>query len=189
VRFSYLSQPVGGFLDELAAGTPAPGAGCAAALVVAQSAALCAMAARLSARKLPAERVDRLVSESEKVRSSAASLVELDALAYLRVIEATRAANASTPAAPEQAAALANALSQAADVPLQVVELGARAARLASVLATEGNQALRGEAITAKHLAQASARAAAALVRINLAGTPDDPRLKQVGELLAEAES
>ena len=36
----YPRLPVGGFLDALAAGTPAPAAGSAAALVLAQAAAL-----------------------------------------------------------------------------------------------------------------------------------------------------
>lgn len=183
---SYLERPVGAFLDALAAGTPAPGGGSAAALVVAQSAALCAMAARLSARHLAAERVQRLISEGERIARAAASLIDLDAHAYQRVIEATRAAKAAAPGTAGTAEAIAAALSHAADVPMRLVGLGVQSAKLAGELAADGNQALRGDAITAGLLAQAGARSAAALVRINLAPVPSDARLARLDDLLAE---
>lgn len=183
---SYLEQPVGTFLDALAAGKPAPGGGSAAALVVAQSAALCAMAARLSRRQLTSERALSLISGGERIRRAAASLINLDAQAYLRVIEATRAAKATSPGTPESAQAIAAALSHAAEVPLRLVELGVQSAKLARELAENGNQTLRGDAITARLLAEVGARAAATLVRINLESMPADSRLARLDELLAE---
>jgi formiminotetrahydrofolate cyclodeaminase len=183
---SYLELPVGEFLDALAAGTPAPGGGAAAALVVAQSAALCAMSARLSTRQIAGERVQQLISDAERIDRAAASLMDLDAQAYQGVIEATRAAKAAAPGTPGTAEATAAALSHAAEVPLRVVELGVQSASLARELAANGNQALRGDAKTAGLLAQAGGRAAAALVRINLASAPADERLARLDELLAE---
>lgn len=185
MQVSYLEQPVGTFIEALAAGTPAPGGGAAAALVVAQSAALCTMAARLSARHIGAERVQRLISEGERIHRAAASLIDLDARSYLRVIEATRAAKAA-PGTPGPAAAVAAALSHAADIPMRLAGLAVQAANLAGELAADGNQALRGDAITAGLLAQAGAHSAAALVRINLESAPADPRLARLDELLAE---
>jgi len=184
---SYLDQPVAAFIDSLAAPTPAPAGGSAAALVVAQSAALAAMAARLSARQLAADRVEHLFSEGEKIARAAASLIDTDAQAYQQVIEAYRVARAAAPdATPTTAPAIAEALARAADVPMRLVELAAASARLGRELAAEGNQALRGDAITACLLAEAGGRAAAALVRINLAAVPADPRLARLEELLAE---
>jgi formiminotetrahydrofolate cyclodeaminase len=61
-------------------------------------------------------------------------------------------------------------------VPLEVAEIGDRVAALATAIAAGGNPAVRGDALTAARLAAAAAQAAAALVRINLAGTPGDPR-------------
>jgi len=142
VRSSYLEQPVGVFLDALAADTPTPAGGSAAALAVAQSAALCMMTARLSVRTLSAERADGLISRA--------------------------------------------AISHAADVPLRIVELAVQVVKLAAALASEGNQALRGDAITARLLAQAGGRAAAELVRINLASTPADPRIARADQLIDE---
>ncbi len=189
MRSSYLEQSVGAFLDALAAGTPAPGGGSAAALVVAQSAALCVMTARLSARTLTAERADRFVSDGGDIYRAAASLVDLDGQAYGRVLDAARAARSSGPETAGPAEALAQALSDAADVPMRIVELAVEVARLAAVLASEGNQALRGDAIAAGLLARAGGRAAAELVRINLASRPADPRLARLEHLLAEIDA
>ena len=186
---SYLDQPVRTFIDSLAAGTPAPAGGSAAALVVAQSAALGAMTARLSARQLTAERVKQLIFQGENIARAAAALIDLDAQAYLRVLKATQAARAAVPGTPGTEPAVAAALSDAADVPMRMVELAVQSARLGRELAADGNQTLRGDAITACLLAHAGARAAAALVRINLASAntvPSDPRLARLDELLAE---
>lgn len=196
----YLDQPVGTFLDRLAAGTPAPAGGCAAALTVALAGALCAKTARLSARQLTAQRADELTALAERMRTAAASLIDADALAYSAVIEAARrpADAATQPAAPgtgpanpaapgtQPSAALAAALSRAADVPMQVVELAADVAELAAALAANSNPATYGDAITAALLAESGARAAAQLVAINLAAAPDDPRHTRAAQLLTE---
>jgi formiminotetrahydrofolate cyclodeaminase len=177
---SYGDMAVGTFLDALAAGTPAPAAGSAAALVLAQAAALCAKAASLSSHQLTADRAARLVGEAEQIRSRAASLIDEDPRAYQAVIEQTRRLGGQIrgeSSAARSADGLAAALSAAADVPMQVVELAVPVASIAAVLAESGKPALRGDAISAGLLAQAAARAAAALVRVNLAGAPSDPRL------------
>jgi formiminotetrahydrofolate cyclodeaminase len=85
----------------------------------------------------------------------------------------------------ELMASLARALSKAADVPMEIVELAAQVAGLAAPLAAVGNPALRGDAVAAALLAQAGARAAATLVAINLADSPDDLRPARAFDLLA----
>ena len=69
---------------------------------------------------------------------------------------------------------------------MRVVETAAEVARLASRLAREGNPNLRGDAVTAALLAESGARAAAALVRLNLADAPEDHRLERVDQVLRE---
>src|SRR6266571_4092964 len=81
----------------------------------------------------------------------------------------------------------AAALSDAADVPMHIVELAADAAGLASRLAADGNPALRGDAIAAAMLAEAAARSAATMVSINLAEKPDDERHARAESLVADA--
>jgi formiminotetrahydrofolate cyclodeaminase len=181
----YLDMPLGEFLGQLAGREPAPGGGAAAALSVAVGAGLCAMAARLSARQLDATAAGQLTAAADRIRPRAASLMLADGEAYGRVISAMRAPAGADPAGRDRA--VAAALSDAADVPMQIVALGAEVAGLAARLAADGNPALRGDAVTAALLAQAGARAAAALVGINLAAVPDDERPARAEALLAAA--
>ena len=185
---SYAGLSVGAFLDALAAGAPAPAGGSAAALVLAQAAALCAKSARLSGRQLTASRAAELTAEAEEIRGTAASLIDEDPRAYQAVIEQSRRIGGERRA--ERSAAgrsdrMAAALSAAADVPMRIVELATSVAALAAVLARDGKPALRGDAIAAGLLARAAARAAAALVSINLADRPADPRHSRADSLLA----
>jgi len=151
--------------------------------VLAQACALCAKAARLSARKLTAAPADDLIQEAERIRAEAVSLIDEDPLAYRAVIEQSR-----RPPGAARDAGLAAALSDAAEVPLRIIELSVPAAGLAAVLAAECKPALRGDVITAGELAGAAARAAAALVAINLAAAPDDPRHARARDMVAAIE-
>jgi formiminotetrahydrofolate cyclodeaminase len=168
---SYAGLSVGAFLDALAARSAAPAGGSAAALVLAQAAALVAKAARLSERQLTAARSAWVTQEAERIRAQAASLMDEDSRAYGEVLAQSR-----RPPGEARSAGLAAALSDAADVPLRIVDLAAAVAEHSAALTATCNPALRGDAIAAGELAQAAARAAAALVTINLARTPDDPR-------------
>jgi len=109
-----------------------------------------------------------------------ATLALADADAYTKVIEALRL----PPASPSRAAEVAAALSSAADVPLAVAEAASEVALLAALVAQEGNDRLRGDALVAAELAEAGARGAAELVAINLAGR-DDPRVRQAKDFAA----
>lgn len=188
IENSYAGLSVGAFLDALAAGAAAPAGGSAAAMVLAQAAALCAKSARLSARQLTAGRAAELTAEAEQIRSAAASLIDEDPRAYQAVIEQRRRLRGESGAERSPAgrsAELAAALSVAADVPMRTVELAVPVASLAAVLVREGNPALRGDAMAAGLLTRAAARAAAALVSINLADSPADPRHVRADSLLA----
>jgi len=194
---SYLDRSLNEFLDVLSAGHAAPGGGSAAALTVALGASLCAMAGRLSARQLGALDAEFLVAEADRLRGSAASLVQADAEAYHDVVAALRdepgqdlgASDVPGPDAEVRRQRIDGALSEAAAIPMEVLELAAQTARLAARLATGGNPNLRGDAITAALLAQAGARAAAVLVSINLAASPGDDRPARAQALLAEIAS
>jgi len=58
---------------------------------------------------------------------------------------------------------------------------------VAAAIAAGGNPNVRGDAVTAALLAAAGSRAAAALVRINLAGAEDDDRPARAERLAAGA--
>ncbi len=189
----YLDLPLRAFLGLLADDQPAPAGGAAAALGVALAASLCAMAARLSGRQLP--EAAELAAEAGRLADTVAPLAQ----AYRAVIAARRRPTATpagpgapaepgAPAAPDddqRRRRLAAALSDAADVPMRVAEIGAQVAVLAARLAAHGHPNPHGDAITAALLAEAGARSACALVRINLSAAESDERLARVARLLA----
>ncbi len=110
-------------------------------------------------------------------------LAQADAAAYGRVLDAYRTPHDDE---EERRRRIREALSEAADVPLSIAEVGAEVAGNAARLAEEGNPNLRGDAVTATVLAGAGVRAAATLVEINVsAGGADDDRLSRVDQLLA----
>jgi methenyltetrahydrofolate cyclohydrolase len=167
---------VGRFLDALSAATPDPGGGAAAALAVTLAAGLCVMTARLSGRQLPA--AEEIAARAEVLRDRAAPLAQADVEAYRAVIAALRATG--------QAGAAA-ALSAACTVPMEVAGIGAEVAAVAAAVAAGGNPNVRGDAVTAALLAASGARAAAALVRINLTGEQGDGRPARAEQAAAEA--
>jgi formiminotetrahydrofolate cyclodeaminase len=175
----YTRVPLGRFVDMVASREPAPGGGASAAVAVALAAALTGMAARFSTDHLAD--AETLADKAEELRSRVMPLARADAAAYGRVLDAYR-----TPRDEEgRRGKIQEALSEAADVPLSIAEVGVEVAGNAARLAEGGNPNLRGDAVTAAELARAGARAAAALVEINVsAGGADDDRLSRVNDLL-----
>jgi formiminotetrahydrofolate cyclodeaminase len=174
---------VGEFLGELAAARPAPGGGSAAALAAALAASLCAMTAELSVRHLA--EAPGLAEQARGLLRRAAPLAQADADAYAGVLAARRAPDQA--AGRPRAEQISAALARACEVPLEVAELGDKAAALAADIAGRGNPAVRGDAFAAAQLAAAAAQTAAALVQINLAGTPGDLRPAQAAQWAAHA--
>jgi formiminotetrahydrofolate cyclodeaminase len=178
---NYAELPLGRFVDMVASREPAPGGGASAAVAVALAAALTAMAARFSADHLAD--AETIADKAEELRNRVMPLAQADAAAYGRVLDAYR-----TPRDDDEKRRrrIREALSEAADVPLSIAEVGVEVAGNAARLVEEGNPNLRGDAATAAALAKAGVRAAATLVEINVsAGGADDDRLSRVDQLLA----
>jgi formiminotetrahydrofolate cyclodeaminase len=171
---SFLDQPLRGFLDQLAARTPTPGGGGAAAITGAMAAGLVAMAARFSARQLPG--AGEVADQADELRLMAAQLADMDARAYTTVLDVFRRRGDADQGWEAQRR---EALLAAAHVPLEIVGIGARVARLAVRVAEAGNPNLRGDAVTGAVLAAASARSAACLVDINVGLGGLDPGLSR----------
>ena len=178
---NYAELPLGRFMDMVASREPTPGGGASAAMAVALAAALTAMAARFSADHLAD--AETIADRAEELRNRVMPLAQADAAAYGRVLDAYR-----TPRDDDEKRRrrIREALSEAADVPLSIAEVGVEVAGNAARLVEEGNPNLRGDAMTAAALAKAGVRAAATLVEINVsAGGADDDRLSRVDQLLA----
>ena len=177
---NYAELPLGRFMDMVASREPTPGGGASAAVAVALAAALTAMAARFSADHLAD--AETIADRAEELRNRVMPLAQADAAAYGRVLDAYH-----TPRDDEKRRRrIREALSEAADVPLSIAEVGVEVAGNAARLVEEGNPNLRGDAVTAAALAKAGVRAAATLVEINVStGGADDDRLSRVDQLLA----
>jgi methenyltetrahydrofolate cyclohydrolase len=176
----YSELPLARFLDMVASREPAPGGGASAAVAVALAAALTAMAARFSTEHL--DDAGTVADRAEELRSRVMPLAQADAAAYGRVLDAYRIPRGDEEGRRRR---IREALSEAADVPLSIAEVGAEVAGNAAQLVEEGNPNLRGDAVTATVLAGAGVRAAATLVEINVSAGGADDRLSRLDQLLA----
>jgi methenyltetrahydrofolate cyclohydrolase len=120
-----------------------------------------------------------------ELRERALALATRDLTSYQPVLEALRLPGSD----PEREHCIARASSDAAQVPLQIAEVGAELAALAARCAGEGSRYLAGDAITGALLAEAACRAAVGLVEINLDVMAGDERIKHARELALEAAS
>lgn len=137
-------------LDRLAARTPAPGGGAAAAWACALAAGLAEMAAGFAGDADGAARARAL-------RADALVLAERDGEAYGAALAARR-----------EGGDVAAAMAAAAEPPLRIAEAAAEVAELAAALAVTGKASLVGDAMTGALLAEAAARAAARLAEMDL---------------------
>jgi methenyltetrahydrofolate cyclohydrolase len=165
---SAVERSLTGFLDDVAAETPAPGGGSVSAVTVGLAAALAAMAARFSRRRM--DDADALAAEADALRERVLPLAQADAESYSAVLAAYRLPTDEA----GRDAAIVQALSKAADVPLAIAEIAAEVGELAARIADSGNPNLLGDAAAATYLAQAAALASANLVRINLHDDSDE---------------
>ena len=174
------------FLEQVAAQVPAPGGGGAAALAAALAAGLVAMAARFSAAQLPA--AADLAEQADQLRGRAAALADQDAAAYRAVLDAYRRPAGDD--GSEWRERIGAALHDATATPLAIAEIAAHVAELAADVAAQGNPNLRGDATVAAHLAEGSARGAAALVGINMAlGDLPDELSERAASAVAAAQA
>ena len=151
-----LQERLGAFLDNVAAETPAPGAGAVAALSVALGASLVEMAGRFS------ENSEDTLDAAKALRSKVAPLAWADGEAYTAFLAARGAGIDDS-----------EARTRIVAVPLEVAECASEVAALAVRLAEQGNPNLRGEAVAAAQVASAGAAIASKLVELNLGLTPD----------------
>ena len=171
--------PLRELLERLAAGTPAPGGGTAAAVTCAVAAALAEMAAALSHSPTAAADRDR----AGELRERAVDLAQADLDSYPPVLEALRRSADD----PERGAAVAAALSQASEVPFEVVRIGGEVAALGGRLTEAAGRQLVGDAATATVLAEAACAAAAVLVELNL-NAFEDERPRQARQCVRDAD-
>jgi glutamate formiminotransferase/formiminotetrahydrofolate cyclodeaminase len=183
------------FIDELAAPTPTPGGGSAAAYSAAMGAGLVAMVAGLTMGKKKYADVEAQMQairvHAEKLREDLTYAVDDDAGAFEAVMGAFRLPKDT----PEQKAArkssIQSATLNAAHVPLHVAEGAVKVMELALRCVESANVNAISDAASAAAMAKAGLMAAGYNVRINVAGLPDpsagEQYLSQVRELEVQA--
>lgn len=149
------------FLDVLAEKKPVPGGGAVAALCAGNAAALISMTARYSLGKgKPAsveKKIERILEKSEILRQRFLELVDLDAKAYMKVVDARQGT------AQEKR----QAKKEATRVPAEIARLCRQALGLTPTLVTEGNQYLLSDVEVAIELLFAAYKSAMINIRIN----------------------
>jgi formiminotetrahydrofolate cyclodeaminase len=176
----FSSHTVDDLLETVAAETSAPGGGSVAAIAGAFAASLVAMAARFSREQW--EEAPGTVAQAEALRARLVPLADEDARAYESFLLARRMSDEVDPEVRD--AAIGDALSRAADVPLAIAEAAHDVAALAAEAVERGNPNLRGDAVTATLLAEATVRSTANLVEINLVTRDSDGRIIRARELV-----
>ncbi|HLZ44437.1 MAG TPA: glutamate formimidoyltransferase [Gemmatimonadales bacterium] len=170
-----------GWIDQLAAASPTPGGGSAAALAGTLAAALVAMVARLTVGRKAYAAVDAearaIIEEAERLRTDLRRLVDEDAAAYEGVSRAYKIPKDD----PQRARAIDDALLGAARPPAEVVKRARRLLALAQTIEQIGNKNATSDARVAGMLAKTAIDGATENVNANLAGMSDQARAKQSG--------
>ncbi len=190
-------------LEELAAPREVPGAGSALAAALATAAAVVQMAARLS----PDSWTDAagVAAQAEALRERATRLVDEDADAYRRALEARATADETAkpeqrdsrleaspakPPTPDQRDwALGRVTAAAAEPPLALARLAADLAELCAAAGQRVEPRVHADVAAAAALAAAVARGARELVATNLTALPGDVRVKEADRLVATTEA
>jgi formiminotetrahydrofolate cyclodeaminase len=164
---SFLDAGLKEFLDAVPARTPAPGGGAVAVVVASLAAGLTAMAARFAPDEW--ERRAEVVGRAEELRALVEPLADADAEAYGAFMAERSAEN----------------LERIVAIPFDLAEIAAEVARLAALVACDGNPNVSGDAAAGADLAAAAASVAARLVAIN--ARPGDERVERARELAVRA--
>lgn len=127
---------VSGFAGLLASEAPAPGGGTAAVLEGALGAALTEMVCRLTAGRAKYAEYQELISEvqgrAEALRGELLEAMERDTAAFLLVSDAFAMPKGTDEEKTARSAAIQQGLERCTEVPLEGMELAARALELAS---------------------------------------------------------
>ena len=158
------TQPLEDFLDAVAAATPIPAGGAAAALVGALAASLGIMGARLSLQQGVEHRLSEL---GRRLRD----LMREDGDAYQRFIQATKLAKTDR----ARPAALSSALHLATEIPLEVAEQATEAGVLLHACSAGVKPRVRSDLTVGMVLAIAAAEAGRHTVEENIKIQHDQP--------------
>lgn len=186
-----------GFLDAVAANSPAPGGGAVAALAGALAAALVAMVGRLTVGKRRyadvQDEMAEAVAQAEKLRAALVAGMDEDSAAFNAVMAAYKLPKSTADEQRARDAAIQKATIHAIEVPLATARTALAALELALLVASKGNVNAASDAATAAWMAMASLQSAALNVRVNVTNLQDaaqkDAWLAELSEIDARAQT
>jgi formiminotetrahydrofolate cyclodeaminase len=196
---TYSTSALIDLLDAFASSDPVPAGGCAAALTGAVGASLLVMVASLPKTRTgaPEEVADlaQAASQLRPLRDALVTLVDSDSAAYEAVMAALRLPKATDEQKAARREALASAMLEATEVPLDTMRRCRHALALARIVAGQGYGAAASDAYVGIELLVAAARGAARNVDENLGGVKDPRYVEKAGaerhrledEILADA--
>jgi formiminotetrahydrofolate cyclodeaminase len=178
---SMAEQTLTDFLAGLAAPTPAPGGGAAAAVSGATAAALVEMVAGLSLKKSPdgaeAALQQRTAAQMATLRAELLTLADDDANAYNAFIQAMRLPKVAEHERDARSRAMSAAAEHAAKVPLKTLRAITAAAEAARLLTGRSLVSAASDLDVALRFARAAGLSAAENVEANLPFI-DDPETR-----------
>jgi len=167
-----LSLPTTDLLDRFASSDPTPGGGSAAALAGALAASLVEMVAGLPKTRTGApderEKLDAAQASAKKAGARLRQLVDLDTESYNAVTAAYRMPKATDDEKAARSAAIAKAMRQATEIPLETCECAAQVLRASALVLAHGNSNAASDVRTAMALCRAALDAGAENVRANV---------------------
>ena len=181
-------ESIRSFTSRLAARTPTPGGGSAAALAGALGAALGEMVLAYSIDPAkPAPELTDVASALRRARARFLELMDEDAASY-DAVRAARKARKERPDAPESQAGFLQAVHGAAEVPLETARLSVDSSSRLDAVRTKTRAMLASDLVSAIALFRAAAEGALANVSINLedlqaAGEPIEALATEVERL------
>ena len=192
---SSVAQSDRSFLDALAANTPTPGGGSAAAYSAAMAAGLVAMvAAGTQGKKKYAEYEAEMMATQQEamfLKEKMAEAVEEDAQAFEDVMAAIRLPKDTDKQVAARALAIDKATLNAAVLPLGVAKQTLRIMELAVQMMLHGNVNAISDAASAVALANAAVTASGHNVKINVHSladkAPGEPLLKELATVETNA--
>src|SRR5229473_4696553 len=194
---SLLKMNLREFCNETLSDSPAPGGDSVAALMGALGASLGGMVANLSAGKRGWEDKLKYFSDwavkAQQLKDELLSLVDEDAAAFNKVMDAFALPKESAEEKASRATAVESATKYAAEIPLKVMQTASKSYELLGEMAEKGNPNSISDVGVGICATRACVDGAALNVRINLANLKDEKfksdLQKKVRKLQADSES
>jgi len=185
------NQKITDFLEKTAAGTPVPGGGSVSALSAALGAGLAEMVANLTIAKKDYEAVagemQAIAEKLQNLRQKLVLEVDKDSNAYQGVLQAFKLPKNTEAEKAQRAAAIQDAMQNAARVPLGVAHDALQVMDLAEQAIRKGNRNAVSDGAVGVMMARTAALGALVNVKINLASVKDsefvDDMMQEVNQL------